>query len=104
MGFYDKGNGASWHAMLNLKSPESTATASCDAPVEREKRPRDYSDSWTMSWSLDKCRRLEILGDSKLVISWINGTWEVRSKEDVEIERDIVLVFERYLSAENRCS
>ena len=75
-----------WHALLNLKSSESTATAACDAPVEREKRPQDDSDPWTMSWALDKCRRLENLGDSKVVISWINGTWEVKSKEHVEVE------------------
>ena len=75
-----------WHET----SPEDQAKAACDVPVEREKRPRDDSDPWTMTWTLGKCRRLEILGDSKVVINRINVIWEVKSKEHVEIVRDIV--------------
>ena len=66
--------------MLNLKPPESSC-ACCDAPVEREKRPRDDSDPWTVAWCPDEHRRLEILGDSKVVISWINGESEVKGEE-----------------------
>ena len=33
-----------------------------DAPVERKKRPRDDSDSWTVTWCPDEHRRLVILG------------------------------------------
>ena len=36
--------------------------------MEREKRPRDDNDPW----------RLEILGDSRVVINWMNGAWEVK--------------------------
>ena len=54
----------SWHVMLNFKPPESTWV--CDAPVEREKRPRDDSDPWNVAWCLDDHRRLEILGDTRL--------------------------------------
>ena len=68
-----------WHEMLNVKSLEYPATAACDVPVEREKRIRN-SDPWTMSWTLDKCRRLDFLGDSKVVISWINGIWGSRAR------------------------
>ena len=61
----------SWHVMLNLKPPESPCV--CDALVERAKRPRDDSDPWNAAWSPDKHRRLEVLGDNKVVINWMNG-------------------------------
>ena len=70
----------SWHVMLNLKPPESSCV-SCDAPAEREKRPRDDSDPWTVAWCPDKHRRLEILGDNKVVINWMDGAWEVKGEE-----------------------
>ena len=54
--------------MLNLKPPESSC-ASSDAPVKREKRPRDDSDPWNLAWCLDEHRRLEMLGDSEVVIN-----------------------------------
>ena len=54
---------------------------SCDAPVEREKRPRNDSDPWTVAWCLHEHRRLEILDDNKVVINWMNGAWEVKGEE-----------------------
>ena len=38
-----------WHAMLSLK-PHELTTATWDAPVEREMRPRDDSDPWFVPW------------------------------------------------------
>ena len=67
----------SWHVMLN---PESLCV-SCDAPVEREKRPRDDNDPWTVAWCLEEHHRLETLGDNKVVISWMNGAWDVKGEE-----------------------
>ena len=61
----------SWHVVLNLKPPESPCA--CDAPVDRVKRQRDDSDPWSMAWSSDTHRRLEVLGDSKVVINWMNS-------------------------------
>ena len=61
----------SWHVMLNLKPPESSC-ASCDAAVDREKRPRDDSDPWTIAWCPDEHRRLEVWGDNKVVINWMS--------------------------------
>ena len=52
-----------WRAMLSLKPPESS-TVACGVPVEREKRPRDDSDPWSVDWRPDEHRSLEILGDS----------------------------------------
>ena len=57
----------SWHVMLNLKPPESSSV--CDSPVERSKRPRDDSDPWNVAWPSDAHRRLEVLGDNKVVIT-----------------------------------
>ena len=84
----------SWHAMLNLKPPESSCA--CDVPVERSKRPRDDSDPWNVAWPSDIHRRLEVLGDNKVVINWstlflsvvwwINlcgGTWMVHSGREL---------------------
>ena len=60
----------SWHVMLNLKPPGSSCV--CDFPVERSKRPRDDSDPWNVAWPSDTHRRLEVLGDNKVVINWMN--------------------------------
>ena len=57
----------SWHVVLNLKPPESSSA--CDVPVERSKRPRDDSDPWNVAWPSDTHRRLELLGDNKVVIN-----------------------------------
>ena len=61
--------------MLNLKAPESLSA--CDFPVERSKRPRDDSEPWNVAWPSDAHRRLEVLGDNKVVVNWMNGAWEV---------------------------
>ena len=50
-----------WHAMLSLTSPESP-TVACDAPVEREKRPRDDNHPWKVGWCPDE-RRLDCCAD-----------------------------------------
>ena len=55
----------SWHVMLNLKPSESSCV--CDFPVERSRRPRDDSDPWNVAWPSDTHRRLEVLGDNKVV-------------------------------------
>ena len=84
-----------WHAMLNLKPPEPAAEM-CDVPVEREKRPRDGSDPWTLSWCTDEKRRMEIIPDSRVVVCWVNGAWEVEGGERAEIVLDIVDQFVRW--------
>ena len=84
-----------WHAMLNLKPPEPAAEM-CDVPVEREKRPRDGSDPWTLSWCTDEKRRMEIIPDSRVVVCWVNGAWEVEGRERAEIVLDIVDQFVRW--------
>ena len=62
---------------------ETTKVFACElrCPVEREKRPRDDSAPWTVAWRPDEHRRLELLGDNKVVTSWMNGAWEVKEKE-----------------------
>ena len=83
----------SWHVMLNLKPPESSCA--CDAPVERSKRPRDDSDPWNVAWPSDTHRRLEVLGDNKVVINWMNGAWEVNGEEHAIPVRGVVDQFVR---------
>ena len=78
----------SCHVMLNLKPPESSSV--CDAFAERGKRPRDDSDPWNVAWSSDTHRRLEVLGDNKVVINWMNGVWEVKGDEHVVPVRGVV--------------
>ena len=34
-----------------------------------------------VAWCTVEHRRLEILGDSKVVINWMNGAWEVKGEE-----------------------
>ena len=75
--------------MLNLK-PHESSCMSFDAPVEREKRPRDDSDPWTVAWCPDEHRRLEILGDNKVVINWMNGAWEVKGEEHTVLVGSVV--------------
>ena len=72
--------------MLNLKPLESSCV--CDFPVERSKRPRDDSDPWN--------RRLEVLGDNKVVINWMNGAWEVKGEEHAVPVRGVVDQFVRW--------
>ena len=46
-------------------------------PSENRKRAREVS--WIpQDWGDNGRRRLEIVGDSMLIISWINGTWKCR--------------------------
>ena len=73
-----KGFEHAWHAML--KPPESSCA--CDAPVQRSKIPHDDSDPWS-----ECCMAIRYasssggLGYNKVVISWMNGAWEVESEE-----------------------
>ena len=61
-----------WHSMLSLKcTPDSAREA--DTLANRAKRQRDGSNPWNVSWPSDSHRRLEILGDSEVVIHWMNG-------------------------------
>ena len=80
--------------MLNLKPPESSCV--CDYPVERSKRPRDDSDPWNVAWPSDTHRRLEVLGDNKVVINWMNGAWEVKGDEHAVPVRGVVDQFVRW--------
>ena len=73
--------------MLNLNPPESSCA--CDVPVERSKRPRDDSDPWNVAWPSDTHRRLEVLGDNKVVINWMNGAWEVKGEERAILVRAV---------------
>ena len=63
---------------------------SCDAPVERVVRPRDDSDPWNVAGCPDEHRRLEILGDNKVVFNWMNGAWEVKGEEHTVPVRGVV--------------
>ena len=84
----------SWHVMLNLKPPESSSV--CDFPAERSKRPRDDSDPWNVAWPSDTHRRLEVLGDNKVVINWMSGAWEVKGDEHAVPVRGVVGQFVRW--------
>ena len=57
--------------------------------ADRAKRLRDDSDPWNVAWSPDKHRRLEVLGDSKVVINWMNGEWEVKGDEHAVHVREV---------------
>ena len=89
-----KGFEQAWHAMLNLNPPGSSC--GCDAPFERSKRPRDESDPWSVAWPSDTHRRLEVLGDNKVVINWMNGAWEVKNEEHAIPVRGVVDQFVRW--------
>ena len=80
--------------MLNLKPPESSSV--CDFPAKRSKRPRDDSDPWNVAWPSDTHRRLEVLGDNKVVINWMNGAWEVKGDEHAVPVRGVVDQFVRW--------
>ena len=83
--------------MLNLRPPDSSCVC-CDSPVEREKRPRDDSDPWHVAWCPDEHRRLEILGDNKVVINWMSGAWEVKGEEHTAPVRGVVDQLARWYS------
>ena len=87
-----------WHSLLNLKYT-SDIVKWADTFATREKRPRDDCSPWNVAWSLDNHRRLEIMGDSKVVINWMNGDWEVKGNEHNTHVRNIIYLFVRwYLS------
>ena len=69
-----------WHSMLNLKYT-SDLVKGADSFTIHEKRPREDSHPWNVAWPSDSHRRLEILGDSKVVVNWMNGDWEVKGSE-----------------------
>ena len=91
-----------WHSMLNLKYTSDFAKGT-DTFAIHEKRPRDDSNPWNVAWPSDSHRRLEILGDSKVVINWMNGDWEVKGNEHTAHVRDVIDQFVRwYLSGTSR--
>ena len=78
-----------WHSMLNLKYTSDFAKGT-DTFAIHEKRPRDDSNPWNLAWPSDSHRRLENLGDSKVVINWMNGDWEVKGNEHTTHVRDVI--------------
>ena len=64
--------------------------------MERSKRPREDSDPWKVAWPSDTHRRLEVLGDNKVVINWMNGAWEVKGDEHVVPVQCVVDQFVRW--------
>ena len=68
--------------LLNLKFT-SDIVKWADTFASREKRPRDDCYPWNVPWPSKNCRRLEILEDSKVVINWTNGDWEVKGHEHI---------------------
>ena len=60
------------------------------ANTKSEKRPRDDSDPWSVARCPDEHRRLEILGDSEVVINWMNGAWEVKGEGHTVPVRGVV--------------
>ena len=81
---------AEWYSLKKDFEHSWHATCVCDALVERENRPRDDSDPWNVAWFIDEHRRLEILGDNKVVINWMNGAWEVKDEEHAVPVRGVV--------------
>ena len=57
---------------------------------------RDDSNPWNVAWPSDSHCRLEILGDSKVVINWMNGDWEVKGNEHDAHVRDVIDQFVRW--------
>ena len=53
--------GQTWHGMLSVNSLASS-TVACDAPVEREKRPRGDKEWAGVLMSIDVWKFLAILG------------------------------------------
>ena len=67
-----------------------------------QKKSRDDSDPRNVAWPSDKHRRLEVLGDNKVVINWMNGAWEVKGEENAIPVRGVVAVVPGwYFLAEN---
>ena len=81
--------------MLSLRPSESPSVA-CDAPVEREKRPRDDSDPWRVDWCPGEQRRLQILGVSWVVIACVNCAWEVKGHDHAEVVMGVVDLFVKW--------
>ena len=75
--------------MVNLKYTSDLAKGT-DTSAIHEKRTRDDSNPWNVAWPSDSHRRLEILGDSKVVINWMNGDWEVKGNEHTSYVRDVI--------------
>ena len=58
---------------------------------DAQKRPRDDSDPKNAAWPADTHRRLEVLGNNKIVIFWMSGAWEVNGEEHVIPVRGVVV-------------
>ena len=87
-----------WHSLPNLKY-SSDIVKGADTFASREKRPREDCYPWNVPWPSNNHRRLEILGDSKVVINWTNGDWEVKGHEHNTHVRNITDQFVKwYLS------
>ena len=89
-----KNFGREWHNMLNLKYTSDLAKGTHTFAIH-EQRPRDDSNPWNVAWSSGSHRRLEILGDSKVVINWMND-WEVKGNEHTSHVRDVIDQFVRW--------
>ena len=81
--------------MLNLKYT-SDLVRSTDNFAIHEKRPRDDSNPWNVAWPSDSHLRLEILGDSKVVVNWMNGDWRSRETSTLHKLRDVIDQFVRW--------
>ena len=75
---------------------DSRPCAEMISPAERAKRPRDDSDPWNVAWTSDTHRRLEVLGDNKVVVNWMNCAWEVQGDEHAVPVRGVVDQFVRW--------
>ena len=87
--FLTKDFGHAWHSMLNLKYTSDLVRGTDNFAIH-EKRPRDDSNPWNVAWPSDSHLRLEILGDSKVVVNWMNGDW--RSRETSTLHKCVMLL------------
>ena len=84
-----------WHSLLNLKYI-SDIVKGADTFASREKRSRDDCYLWNVPWPSNNHRRLEILGDSKVVINWTKRDWEVKGHEHNTHVRNITDQFVKW--------
>ena len=95
--FLTKDFGHAWHSMLNLKYTSDLARV--QTILQSTRKDRVMIVIHGMSHGHQTVIFVLILGDSKVVVNWMNGDWEFKGNEHTTQVRDVIDQFVRwYLS------
>jgi len=80
------------------KAPRKRMPDTTEGP--RRKKPRVvFREPVFWDWFADRVRRLEILGDSKLVVNWVRGIWACKFRPYKARMQEVIGTLENHVTA-----